>query len=122
MSWSKKPLFDYKADGTIAAAATKYINLPVVKGMVGCYVAWIDATSSATVTVELTSFPGEEAPIETAGTYQWKDSGVSFTGPAGSAAGSLMINIENVRQSRARLKVVGAATTSLIVYNGDHPQ
>ena len=50
MSWSKKPLFDYKADGTIGNGVTKYINLPVIKGFVGCYVAWVDATSSAAVT------------------------------------------------------------------------
>lgn len=119
MSYSKKPLFDYKVGGVIANGATQYVGVPVVKGMVGCYIAWIDTTSSATITLELTSFPPEEAPTTTAGTYQWADSGESFTGPAASAAGSLMINIENVRQSRARLKIVGAADTSLLIYNGD---
>ena len=119
MSYSKKPLFDYKVNGTIAAAATQYVGVPVIKGMIGVYIAWVDATSSATITLELTSFPPEEAATTTAGTYQWKDSGETFTGPAASVAGSLLINIENVRQSRARLKIVGAATTSLIIYNGD---
>lgn len=119
MSYSKNALFDYKRDGTIANAATQYIGVPVVKGMVGVYIAWVDATSSATITLEFTSMPPEEAATTTAGTYQWKDSGLSFTGPAASAAGSLLINVENVRQSRARLKVVGAANTKLIVYNGE---
>ena len=118
MSVSKKPLFDYKVDGTIAAAATVYVQVPVVKGMVGCHIGWIDATSSATITLELSSFPTEEAANGAAAGYVWKDSGETFTGPAGSAAGSLLINIENVRQSRARLKIVGAATTSLLIYNG----
>lgn len=121
MSYSKKPLFDYKVDGTIAAAATKYVNVPVIKGTIGVYIAWIDATSSATITLELTSFPTEEAVTTTAGTYQWKDSGVSITGPAASAAGAAAVNVENVRQSRARLKIVGAATSSFIIYNGDQP-
>lgn len=119
MSASKNPLFDYKRDGTLTHPTTEYVGIPVVKGMIGVYIAWIDATSSATITVELTSFPVEEAATATAGTYQWKDSGVTFTGPAGSAAGSLLINIENVRQSRARIKIVTAADTKLVIYSGD---
>ncbi len=119
MSVSKKPLWDYKVDGTVAAAATAYVAVPVIKGMVGCHIAWIDATSSATITLELSSFPVEEATTNVAGTYQWKDSGVVITGPAASATGGVLVNVENVRQSRARLKIVGAATTSLIIYNGD---
>lgn len=119
MSFSKKPLWDYKVNGTIANAETKYVGVPVVKGMVGVHIAWIDATSSATVTLELTSFPAEEAATDAAASYFWKDSGVSITGPAASAAGSASVNVENVRQSRARLKIVGAANTKLIIYNGD---
>lgn len=119
MSASKKPIFHYLTDGTLTHPTTQYIGVPVVKGMIGVYIAWIDATSSATITLELTSLPYEEAVTTTAGTYQWKDSGLTFTGPAGSAAGSLLVNVENVRQSRARLKVVTAANTKIIVYNGD---
>lgn len=119
MSYSKRALWDYKKDGTIAAAATQYIPVPVIRGAIGCQIAWVDATSSATITLELSSFPVEEAANDAAAGYVWEDSGVTITGPAASAAGSSVVNVENVRQSRARLKVVGAATTSLIVYNGD---
>jgi hypothetical protein len=122
MSVSKKPLLDYKVDGTIAAAATVYVNVPVVKGMIGLQISWIDAISSAAITLELSSFPVEEATRDQAAGYVWGPSGVTITGPAASAAGTALVNVENVRQSRARLKIVGAATTSLIVYNGDHPQ
>ncbi len=122
MSYSKKPLYDYKADGVLTHPTTKYIGVPVIKGFIGVHIAWIDATSSATITLELSSFPVEEAVTTTAGTYQWKDSGVAITGPAASAAGSAVVNVENVRQSRARLKIVTAANSSIIVYNGDHPQ
>lgn len=115
MSYSKKPLFD----GAIATTTTTYVGVPVIKGMVGVYVAWRDATSNATITLELTSMPPEEAPTATAGTYQWKDSGLSFTGPAASAAGSLMINVENIRQSRGRLKIVTTANSNFIIYNGE---
>lgn len=119
MSASKNAIWDYKRDGTIANGATQYIGVPVIRGMIGVHIAWIDATSSATITLELSSFPPEEAATATAGTYQWKDSGVAIAGPAASAAGSALVNVENVRQSRARLKVVGAADTKLIIYNGD---
>ncbi len=122
MSNSKKPLYDYKVDGTIASAATVYVNVPVVKGMIGAQISWIDAVSSATITLELSSFPVEEAGRDQAAGYVWGASGVTITGPAASAAGTALVNVENVRQSRARFKIVGAATTSLIIYNGDHPQ
>ncbi len=118
MSVSKKPLFE----GVLTHPVTQYVNVPVVKGMLGCHIAWKDATSSAAITIELSSFPVEEAVTETAGTYQWKDSAVVITGPAASAAGSVLVNVENVRQSRARLKIVTAATSTLVIYNGDHPQ
>lgn len=114
-------LWDYGRDGVIAAAATQYIEVPISRsGVIGLYIAWVDATSSATITLEWTSFGKEDAPVTTAGTYQWKDSGEVITGPAASAAGAAAVNLENVRQGRARLKVVAAANTSLIVCNGDH--
>lgn len=119
MSASKKPLFHYKVDGTIANGATKYVGVPVVKGMIGAQISWVDATSSATITLELSSFPPDEVATDAAASYYWADSGETITGPAGSAAGSTLVNLENVRQSRARFKIVGAATTSLIIYNGD---
>lgn len=108
------PLFK----GTVASGATKYVGLPVVKGALGAQIAWLDATSAATITVELTSFDAQDAPVETAGTYQWKDSGVSLTGPAASAAGSVLINLENVRQKRARIKIVASANCSFEIYDG----
>lgn len=119
MSYSKTALYDYKRHGVMTHPTTAYIGVPVVKGMIGVQISWIDATSSATITLELSSFPPEEAATDAAASYFWKDSGVSITGPAASAAGSSVVNVENVRQTRARLKVVTAANTKLIVYNGD---
>lgn len=120
MSVSKKPLFDYKVDGILSG--TSYVNVPVVKGMIGLQVSWVDATSNAAITLELSSFPVEEAGRDQVAGYVWGASGVTITGPAASAAGTALVNVENVRQSRARLKIVTAANTSLIIYNGDHPQ
>jgi hypothetical protein len=97
---------------------TKYVGLPVREGATGAQIAWLDATSSATITLEFSSMPGGNAPVETAGTYQWKDSAVSITGPAASAAGSVLVNVENARQRRARLKIVTAANTTIEVWDG----
>ena len=120
MSVSKTPIWHYLTNGVIAAGTT-YIALPITKGTIGCHIAWTDATSNAALTVELTSFPEDDVALGAAASYFWKDSGISLTGPAASAAGSVEVNAENVRQSRARLKVVAAANTSLIIYNGDQP-
>lgn len=96
---------------TVANGETKYLEVRVVDGKVGFQLAWMDATSSATVTLELTSFATISATA--AGkAWDWKDSGLTITGPAASAAGSVLVNVENVRQRRARIKIVGAAASS----------
>jgi hypothetical protein len=103
--------------GLIANGATKYVEVTVLDGKIGVDVAWLDATSSATVTLELTSF--RNASGTTAGAaWEWKDSGLTFTGPAASAAGSLQINVENVRQRRARVKIVAAAASTFDIRDG----
>lgn len=113
-----KPLFD----GTQATTTTVYYHAPIHNSSIGIYFAWTDATSAATVTLELTSMGPTDAPYTTAGTYQWKDSGLTFTGPAASAAGSLLINVENVRQKRARIKVVTTANSAFKIYDGEGPR
>lgn len=112
--FGRQPLFD----GPIATSTTQYIGVPIHEGRVGLYIAWLDATSSATITLEMTSLGAEDAPLATAGTYQWKDSAISITGPAASAAGATMVNVENVRQLRARLKVVTAANSIFKIFDG----
>jgi hypothetical protein len=102
-----------------ALSGTAYVNLPIKKGTLGQQIAWLDATSSATLTIELTNYDADDAPLATAGAANvWKDSGVSVTGPAGSAIGATVLNIENVRQKRARLKIVTAATTNIEIIDG----
>jgi hypothetical protein len=104
---------------TIPTTTTVYVGLPVHAGCVGAYIAWLDATAAATITLELTSFGADLAPVDAAGAaWEWKDSGQTFTGPAASAAGSLMINLENVRQLRARLKIVTTAVSPIEIYDG----
>lgn len=115
---NRPPLFK----GTLTHPATQYVGVPVHHGTIGAYIAWLDATSSATITLEVTSFGADQAPVATAGTYQWKDSGVSITGPAASAAGAASLDVENVRQARARLKIVTAANCSFEIYEGGGPR
>jgi hypothetical protein len=102
--------------GTIPTSTTLYIPLPIVNGTIGAHIGWLDAVSSATITVETSSIPG--VSVTTAGSaWQWKDSALTFTGPAASAIGALSINIENVRQKAARLKIVTAAVCQLEIYD-----
>lgn len=100
--------------GRLASGVTEYFEVPIRDGTIGLHVGWFDATSSATITIELTSVPGVAVNSTTA--WHWKDSGVSITGPAGSAIGAASINIENVRQIRARIKIVTAAITQLGIW------
>lgn len=116
----RPPLFS----GTLTHPATEYVGVPVHDGVIGVHIAWPDATSSATITLELTSYDSQDAPTTTAGTADiWKDvsATVSITGPAASARGSAQVNVENVRQRRARLKIVTAATTTLTILDGAQP-
>ncbi len=115
MAFGRQPIFR----GTQANSTTVYYPLPVHRGEIGFQFAWTDATSSATVTLEYTNFDALEAPYDAAGAaYEWKDSGETITGPAGSAAGSTIVSLTNKHVLRARIKVVAAANCSLIILNG----
>src|SRR5688572_7772897 len=94
--------------GPVANAEVLYVEVPVINGTIGAHIGWLDATSSATIVLELSSF--NVAPTVAGAAWEWKDSGVTVTGPAGAAVGSTLVNVENVRQTKARLKITGAAT------------
>lgn len=110
----RPPLFD----ATIPTTTTQFIGVPIHNGVIGLHIIWTNAGANATITLEFSSLPPGDAPVGTAGTYQWRDSGLTFTGPTGAAVGSTLVNVENARQQRARLKVVTTASTSLIVMDG----
>lgn len=111
----RKPLFK----GSIAMGATQYVGIPIEEGALGCQIAWLDATSAAAITLELTSYDHETAPVGAAGAaYKWKDSGVAITGPTGAAIASSLVNVEGIRQLRARLKIVASAACDLEILNG----
>lgn len=103
--------------GTVANGETKYVRLPIRDGKIGAHVGWKTTASSAACTVEMTSVRG--LGIDDAGSlWHWEDSGLTFSGPAAVAAGSFSINIDNVRQTDARLKIVGAAASVFEIWDG----
>ena len=115
MGFGMKPLFE----GTVANTETKYVGVPIWKGRIGLHIAWLDATSAATITLEYSSFPATDAPVDEAGSaWEWVDSGETITGPDGSAAGAVLVNLKDVHQLRARLKIVATADSDLIVRDG----
>jgi len=103
----------------LALSGTAYINVPIKKGTIGLQIAWLDATSNATITLELTDYNADDAPTTTAGAANvWLSSGVSITGPTAAAIGGSLVNAENVRTKRARLKIVTSATTNIEILEG----
>lgn len=111
------PLFK----GVLTHPTTKYVGLPMgAASVLALHVAWLDATSSATITLETTEFPASEAPVEEAGAaWEWfSETGITITGPTAAAASSSMTHMSNVGASRARLKIVTAATCDLEVRCG----
>jgi len=103
--------------GKVATSTTLYVPVPIHNGTIGAHIGWLDAVSSATITLELSSFVSA-SPTVAGSAWEWKDSGVSLTGPAASAAGSILVNVENVRQRHARLKIVTAAVSFLDIRDG----
>jgi hypothetical protein len=105
--------------GAVTNGVTKFVAVPVRKGTIGVDLGWLDATSAATVTLELSSFPNAAANVTAAGAaWEWTPSGLTITGPVASAAGSVGINVENVRQQYARLKIVATANCSFDIRDG----
>lgn len=106
-------------DGTILSGATQYVAVPIHHDAIGLHIGWRDATSSATITLEFSCMPSRDAPTNEAGdAWEWIDSGETIEGPAATAAGGVLLHIDNARQDRARLKIVAAADCDLFVYDG----
>lgn len=104
------PLFD----GVILSGTTQYIGVPVgLSSLIGLQIARLTGAGADTITLELSDFPADQAPVQTAGTYQWKDSGETISTP--TAGTSTLVPLGNVGLDRARLKIVAAADARYIV-------
>ena len=105
------PLFK----GSIPITTTQYVGVPIGDAdIIELQIAWKDATSAAAVTFETSSFSAIEAPVDEAGAaWEWKDSGITITGPAASAAGSTVVHLGNIGSRRGRVKIVTTAATDI---------
>jgi hypothetical protein len=109
--------------GAIATSTTVYVGVPIHgsggERALGAMIGWTDATSAATITLELSSFGPEDAPIDEAGSaWEWDDSDETITGPAGAAAGVDSVYLQNVQAKRARLKIVTSANSDFEIHDG----
>lgn len=105
-----------KAGAAVAAATTFYVEVPVrADGSIGAQISWLDAVSAATITLELSNYGMADVAYDAAAAHYWADSGVSIMGPNATAIGSTILNIDNVRQKRGRLKFVTTAASIIQV-------
>lgn len=112
---NRRPLFQ----GTVANGATQYVGIPVgLKGITTIHLAWKDATSAATVTLQHSLFSPDDAPVGSAGSaWHWVNSATSVTGPAATAAGASLTQLSGVGPNlRSRLRIVATANCDLEVY------
>ncbi len=106
--------------GSIPISTTKYIAIPMsMGGRLFIDVQWKDATSNATITLESTGSPVEDAPVETAGeAWVWKtESGVTIAGPSPGVASSTKVHTTALCCRRARLKIVTVAASDLEIHS-----
>lgn len=104
--------------GKLANGEVVTVEVPIRAGALGASIHWPDATSSAAILLEMTSGRAALGDLQA---KSWKDTGVSITGPAASAAGCSLVNVENSRQKRARFRITAAAVTNIEVWDGTAP-
>lgn len=104
-----------RAGATVASGTTFYVEVPVNRdGSVNVQIAWLDATTAATITLELSNYGSMDAAADAAAAHYWSASGESITGPDGSAIGSTVVSAV-VGTKRARLKIVTSADSKIQV-------
>lgn len=108
----RQPLFK----GTILNGATKFIGVPTGhNSLLGIQIIRKDGAVFAAAQLHQSNMPPEDAPVETAGTYQWEDTGEVIADPG--AGGSTFVNLGNVGGTRTRLMLTaGAGDTQVEVW------
>lgn len=103
---------------TLTHPATQYVELNVQEtGLASVFLRWFDGTSSATVTIETTDLPKEEAAFDSTVATEWApEASVVIAGPSGSAAGAETVHLGNNGATRMRLKIETVATTDVEVW------
>lgn len=114
-----------RRDSVATAPGTYFIGVPVERfggaAFVGLQIAWRTAGFAATFTLELTSYDESDAPVSVAGAANvWIAApGVTIAAATGAGVGASLVNVENVRQKRARLRVVVTVAGLLDVLRGN---
>ena len=102
--------------GVVLDTVVKYVPLNVVNHNIRAILGWVDGTTAATVILEFTD--DAAAPLLTAGElWQWADSGVSITNPAGAGAGASLVT-SSAAHARARLKITATADCDFAIWDG----
>lgn len=121
--------------GTQANATIICVPVPIIAGCIGIHVSWPDATTAATMVLELSSFSSDEAPLQSGGAgtavvgegtavigaadaQKWPDSGETIAAVVAGAAGARLVNLSNVRQRRARLRITSTAICTWDIKQG----
>lgn len=109
----------------VAAAATEYVEVGGEGSTIhGIQICWVDAVSSATITLHTSNWPAQDVAVDSTTAYHWHDESVAaapvtIVGPSAAAIGNTMVHLGNLGAARCRLKIVAAATTKLwIIPNG----
>lgn len=95
---------------------TTYVEIPIEPASIaGIQCSWLDATSSATITLETSNWPQAMVAGNVAGNAdEWfNESTVAIAGPTAVARGCSITHVGNLGAERARLKIVTAAATKL---------
>ena len=107
--------------GTIANATTVYVSIPTGTNGAAVDVKWLDAITSAALTLQCTNSPPGEAPVRVAGTAEkWAALPAAsivgaLTAPNGTAIGSTKVRIKDVPGKRVRLQIVTAAISNFVI-------
>lgn len=100
----------------VANAATRYVDLPIPSSKLhSVQIAWLDAISSATITIESTNRTPNDASFDSTNAALWSADATSITGPNGTAIGSVMVNLADKGFRRARLKIIASAASKFVV-------
>jgi hypothetical protein len=100
----------------LGVGTTTYVEIPIEPASIaGIQCSWLDATSSATITLETSNWPQANVAGNVAGNAdEWfSETTVTITGPTAAARGCSMTHIGNLGSERSRLKIVTAAATKL---------
>jgi hypothetical protein len=96
------------------AIDTHYVEITNGAPLISAFIRWFDGTGDAAITVESTDLAKDEAASDSTEATEWAaESGVSITGPAGSAAGCVAVHLGNLATKRVRLKIVASAACDM---------